>query len=581
MKKAMAMFLTNLIIAGLFCGCQTNSGPGTTDSTSSQVGNTGTTSSTSSGTTAEPSSWIQAVTVVDVAGDIKIDSEKHTVVIPVYGNKDYTGVVPEWTLADGVTLAVQETDSSDLNGSMCVLLTKGNETQRWTVQTEETYDESEKASLLNFNPVYGDNMVLQRDKQIVITGGARGVSRVKVEFAGYQRRVKVENETWTATFPAMSANAQGQTILVTAAGKTLEAENVVIGDVYLCSGQSNMAFSVGSVRDEYKQSFYDAAENSNIRYSLVDYQDSDQPLDQIGNYLSWKPATMQSFQSCSAIAYAFAATLQPALDIPVGIVVSAMPGTCIEQWLSNETLAEQNINLKDITTENYQQNRFNAMISPLGLLAIKGVIWYQGEDSCDRPTDYTELFGCMLNDWREVFDDEQLPFLVLQLPSYWYDPWAPFREIQWNLMTTYDYVYTVCGIDLGEANDVHCHNKFPFGQRTANMALQFIYGQDILAISPYPKEITRNGGTITVKFDNVGDGLKVVGNGLRADVRVWTADGDALGVTTTLIAPDTIEITGDAVADAVAVSYAYWGNPRNSLYTESDLPVAPFYHSFE
>lgn len=560
-KKMLSFCVIGVVIAGSFPACEKRDGTGMNTAESSLA-------------------WVRKVTVDDAAGEIMIDSKKCKIIVPVYGAKDYEGVVPKFTLDDGVTFTVQETDNHDLNGSMQLLLTKGDTTQQWVIHTEEIYDATEDASLLNFSPLYGDNMVLQRDTQIVITGSARGVSRVKVEFAGYQRRVKVQNETWTAIFPAMPANSRGQTVTVSAAGKQIQADNVVVGDVYLCSGQSNMAFGVGSVRDEYKQAFYDTAENPNIRYSSVDYKDSDEPLDQIGNYLNWKPATMQTFQSCSAIGYAFAATLQPALNVPVGILVSAMPGTCIEQWLSNETLEEQKIDLKEISTENYQQNCFNAMIAPLGSLAIKGAIWYQGEDSCDRPTNYTELFGCMLDDWRSVFDDAQLPFLVLQLPSYWYDPWAPFRQIQWDLMNTYDNVYTVCGIDLGEVNDVHCHNKFQFGERVANMALQFIYGKDILAISPYPKEVTRNGNTITVKFDNVGDGLKVVGTGLRVDVRVWTSEEDALAVKTTLIAPDTIEITSDAVSEAIAVSYAYWGNPRNSLYTENGLPVAPFYHSF-
>lgn len=426
---------------------------------------------------------------------------------------------------------------------------------------------------LTVAPIFGDKMVLQRDKEVAIWGTCTGADTVTVTFAGQKCSATVENDRWKVTLHPMPANAKGQVLSVCARSEEIEFGDVLVGDVWLCSGQSNMDMQVAGLSGTYLDKYLSVAENRSIRVFRVPRSESDEPQGMFTGTYYWSLPSQTSVRNYSAYAYAYAVTLEESLNIPIGIVDSSYGGTDIQAWMTPEAIHK--VNSKETGSGMY-----NAMVHPFIGLAVKGILWYQGEANAPNPSSYAKYFREFVAMCRELFHDSELPIITTQLPKYegeknYLRRWKQMRIVQWEIAEELPYVYTVCGIDLGDANDIHPKDKFVFGERAANLVLNTLYSKNTPGESPYPIKIALSGNSLVITFKNIADGLMIDGNTVR-ELYVKGADGIAVSVTGTVIAPDTLQVDVSGITKPSTVNYCMADVPDGNLFDISGLPVAPF-----
>ena len=339
--------------------------------------------------------------------------------------------------------------------------------------------------------VFSNNMVLQRGEDVRIfgAGGAQG-DTLTVAFAGQTVEAVFSENAWEATLAPMEACAVGQTMTITYMRKgettpyqVFTLENVLVGEVWLCSGQSNMAYTIAEMlaNPGAHPNFYaDYQKIDNwdmMRFYTVTYAEASEPQNNYNRMLHWQaPTSIDQCRSLSGLALAYAAHLQTMLgeDVPVGMVISSVGGACIEEWLDQETMADLPSHAASMGKKDCRF--YNAMIHPLEGYTVKGILWYQGEANVSWPEDYQEQFAAYAEMYREKFHNAELPIIMMQLPQYDWDSYIEFRTAQWELMDRIDNVYVVCGIDLGDPDNIHPTDKYPFAQRAAGVALEKVYG---------------------------------------------------------------------------------------------------------
>ncbi len=482
--------------------------------------------------------------------------------------------------------------------------------------------------------VFSDHMVVQRGREVAVHGRADPGEKVTVEFAGHSANATADADgRWRATLPALEASAEPRDMVLRGTN-TVTIRDVVVGDVWLCSGQSNMSISAGHYsREPDVKADLAAARLPLVRQFGVTEHFADTPQEDVqGQWLACTPQTAGRF---CAVGFYFARDLHAATKVPIGIIRSAKGSTGIEMWLSQETLLslpgdekmaaqmreslaawdrDREAALKAGTKpddpalppfpfgEKTRKPRcvtlHNGMIAPLAGHAIRGVLWYQGEGNAGdgrASEQYSVRLRALINDWRRLFGDENLPFLFVQLPAYQkptddpaaVEPWSRMREAQRRVL---DVPYTAMAvtIDIGEADDIHPRNKADVGGRLARLALRDVYGKtDPGAGGPSFRGLTIEGDTARLAFDGVGSGLMVGRKEGRAAVvedaaaplrrfavagsdRTWHwADATIDGATVVVRATD--------VSAPVAVRYAYSSNPEGAnLYNRDGVPASPF-----
>ncbi|MBW3636589.1 MAG: sialate O-acetylesterase [Armatimonadetes bacterium] len=480
---------------------------------------------------------------------------------------------------------------------------------------------------LKMPALFSDNMILQRNRSIPIWGtadageavivrlGERNVARARADAQG----------KWMVRLAPQEA-ATGLSLSVT--GKNaLIFRNVAVGEVWLCSGQSNMEFRVANVNDAAGE--IAAANYPNLRLFNVARNATATPQSDVKG--SWAACTPESVRNFSAVAYFFGRELHQKLGVPVGLIHSSWGGTAAEAWTSREAL--QNVPLlqplvqnSDKLVENYpalfekyqketlpaweaevarakaegqpapakptgpnapdSPNRtsslFNGMIAPLIPYGIKGVSWYQGESNAGRAEVYRTLFPTLISDWRARFGQGDFPFYWVQLANYQAlqkEPveggWAMIREAQ-TLTLRLPRTGQALAIDLADRDnpgDIHPRNKKDVGHRLALLALNREYGQKTIDSGPIFSSMTVTGNQVRLSFQN-SDGLKaagakLLGFAISGSDGVWKwADATIDGNQVVLSSPE--------VARPVAVRYGWASNPLGNLYNGANLPARPF-----
>ena len=451
---------------------------------------------------------------------------------------------------------------------VCLLLTSGVVV---SAGGDGAMEKTKAATGLALDPIFNDHMVIQREKPITINGTCTAADSVTVSFGGKTATSTVKNGAFTATLPAMKANTTGQALTVTAGSATLTLEDVLIGDVWFCSGQSNMQFTVKELTKKYRELYTAIQDNTLVRHFFVPIGHKTTPQEGfLEDNTYWSVPTATEIQNYSAYAFSFAACVQKATGVPVGIINCACGGTQIQHWLSKEAQK-----LAGIT---FGENFFNAMVNPLAGIAVKGVLWYQGESNINLPDSYTKLFDAYVKTTREFFGDENLPFITTQLPRYTaneYPKWPQFRLEQWAIAEKMDNVEIVCGIDTGVPTfNIHPSDKFLYGTRAGELALNKVYGMDTPGPSAYPSSITRDKDGILVKFSNAESGLEIQGSRLQ-ELRMVKKDGSSVTATGEVVNGNALRIT-NATADVVKLTYCMSTIPEGTLFTKNGLPVAPF-----
>ncbi|MFQ6098543.1 MAG: sialate O-acetylesterase, partial [Armatimonadota bacterium] len=472
--------------------------------------------------------------------------------------------------------------------------------------------------------IIGDNMVLQRGVKVPIWGTADGGESVTVRL-GERRKATVadENGRWLVKFGPLSAG--GPYELRIAGANTVTLKNVLVGEVWVCSGQSNMQWPLQASRNAKEE--IAAANYPNIRlFTVGRVPAEEQQRDVQGEWVQCSPSTVPGF---SAVAYFFGRDLHEALGVPIGLIHTSWGGTPAEAWTSRPALeAEPKLQpllerwekaltdlpkfqaeydakvakwqeaLQKAKAEGRPAPRrprppwplwkqwrpaslYNGMIAPLIPYAIRGAIWYQGESNAGRAYEYRALFKAMIRDWRRNWKQGPFPFLFVQLANFMArkpepgeSAWAELREAQLRALSLPNTGMAVI-IDIGEARDIHPKNKQDVGARLALAARKIAYGEDIVHSGPIYDSMKVEGGKIRLRFKHVDGGLTAKGSKVLKGFAIAGADRKFVWANAA-IRGDTVIVWSHKVPHPVAVRYAWADNPECNLYNAAGLPASPF-----
>ena len=513
-----------------------------------------------------------SVELSEKAGDIIVSKDNKSITIPIKADVNLAEKLPTINVAKGYTISLSEEGGKDLNSTLIYIISKGDVIEKWLVNTLEVYDGVQQASQLSTMSIFSENMVLQRDKPIKIWGTCKDAAVVTAEFAGQKKRAAVVKDRWEVTFNPLSANAQPQKLTVNAGGKIFEVNNIFVGDVWLCSGQSNMDLQIKSLSSQAQEPYNALTKNDNIKIFRVNRTNNQAPLKEFTEPCTWSVPSAEEMPNYSAYAYAFANRLETELDIPIGIVDSSYGGTHIEHWMTAKALAAAGTS--------YGESMFNPMINPFAGMSIKGILWYQGESNVMVTTSYEKLFTEYAKLYRSIFNDENLPIVTTQLPKCSnpnYPLWHEFRLTQWKIAESIPNVYVVCGIDLGGGVGISLHpnDKLPFGIRAGELTLNKIYSKNTPGISPYPLKAELSGNKVILTFKDAESGLEIRDGDVR-ELFLIASDDTAVRATAKITSLNTIEVSADGVTAPKAVQYCYSVDPNGNLVAKNGLPVAPF-----
>lgn len=472
--------------------------------------------------------------------------------------------------------------------------------------------------------VIGDNMVLQQGRKIPIWGQADPGEKVTVTLGKDTATATADRDgRWMVKLKKQKAGGPHEVTIT--ANSTITLKNVLIGEVWVCSGQSNMQMSVTGVRDAPKE--IAEADYPNIHLFAVPNVTAAEPQrDCKGSWVTCSPQTVPGF---SAVGYFFGRELHRKLGVPIGLINTSWGGTPAETWTSRAALdavpdLHPLLDRWDQTIANYPQakakwdqdmvkwkeaadkaktegkpapqrpwppqgtdsphrpgNLYNGMISPLIPYAIAGAIWYQGESNAGRAYEYRTLFPTMIQNWRKDWRQGDFPFLFVQLANFMQtrpDPvdsaWAELRESQTRTLSLPKTGMAVI-IDIGEASDIHPKNKQDVGYRLALAAEKITYKQNIVFSGPTYKSMKIEGDKVRLSFRNLGSGLVARDGETLKGFAVAGEDKKFVWADAT-IEGNTIVVRSDQVAKPVAVRYAWADNPVCNLYNKEGLPASPF-----
>lgn len=466
-----------------------------------------------------------------------------------------------------------------------------------------------------------DHMVVQRGLPVHVFGMAAPGENVSVTFRSETR--STTSDTLGRWSLYMAPGEAGGPFQMTVKGaNTIQLNDILVGDVWVASGQSNMEFPMTALANPAPE--IAAAKYPRMRIFRVEHRPSDYPRSDV-EAKTWVPCTPESVADSSAVAYYFARDLQQRLNVPIGLIESFWGGTAAESWTSLRSLAadaslmpvfaERSEMVDDRETtmlQLEQENRdyekaaaqakaegkplpgrswhpdfaawapaalYNGMIAPLTRFPIRGVIWYQGEaNSGERAPLYAHLFQTMISDWRRSWDEGDFPFLFVQIANFTTKPedrWPEVRNAQRQALALRNTGMAVT-IDVGDPVDIHPKDKLDVGLRLARAARAIAYGEKIEWSGPLYRQLTREDHGLRVWFDHA-EGLTAKGAGAGAVMGFEVAGDDGKYVTADAkIDGASVVVSSAAVPDPVSVRYAWADNPTCNLVNREGLPASPF-----
>ena len=432
--------------------------------------------------------------------------------------------------------------------------------------------------------IIADGMVLQQEIPVTIWGWAEQGEKITVTIGQCSSSTVADSQgRWSTKLEAMEAG--GRPRRMTVAGKnTITVRNILVGEVWICSGQSNMQWTVSNSDNSEEE--IAAADYPEIRLFTVPQRTAPEPQDDcIGR---WSACSSETVAGFSAVGYFFGRSLHKKLDVPVGLINTSWGGSIAEAWTSREEL-EKEEDFRPILERSAtfdpnpkQKNQasvlFNGMINPLIPVGIRGAIWYQGESNCGRAEQYQKLFPVMITDWRTRLGLGDFPFLYVQLAPFRYtnnDPaaCAELREAQ-RLTLSLSNTGMAVTTDIGNVSNIHPTNKQEVGRRLALWALAKTYGESLVYSGPLYDSMNVEGGKIRVSFTNTGAGL-VAKDGALADFTIASADRNFMPAVAT-IDGNTVLVHSLDVAKPVAVRFGWRDDAEPNLFNAEGLPASPF-----
>jgi sialate O-acetylesterase len=467
---------------------------------------------------------------------------------------------------------------------------------------------------LKLHPVFSNNMVLQRDQPVNVFGTGKPGSSVSVSFAGQSLSTTVQQDgNWKVVLTPLKASTSPAVLTVKSDSEQIECKNVLVGDVWFCSGQSNMARgfnafnqltpNIASVSRPLVRIYITAHEVAKTPSStpLPPSKVKEAGLNQ------WQESTPDVLMQASPLACFFADKVSDELKIPVGLLISCTGATAIQAYCPPDLLSDLKVNStllnlkEDHSSANQPSLCYNTYIHPYLGVTFKGFLWSQGESNADHPEIYKTLFPALIQKYRTLFHAENSPFYFMQLAPYgtvgWdmsQEAWAWLRESQSEAIKLPKTGMTVL-TDLGEFGDIHPQTKQAAGERLALFALRD-EGKPVQPLSPMFKSMDVVGNKCQVRFSNADKGLetrRVVMNKTHAlpiqkDPEAFIVEPDKVKgfmicgedhhfvEASASIVKDHVEVWNDTIQKPVAVRYAWATFPLCNLFSKEGLPVCPF-----
>ena len=444
---------------------------------------------------------------------------------------------------------------------------------------------SDSLALPRVSPLFGNHMVLQRNKPIRIWGKANPGEKVILRFNSLTRSSKAgRDSTWLIELPAQAAGGPHQIQV----GEQM-LEDVFFGDVWLASGQSNMEWKLKKPILNGPAEIA-AANHPQIRFTDLPNTYAESPQTEIPAD-GWWVCSPETAPEISAVAYFFAKEIRSQVDVPIGLILCEWGGTPVEAWMPAESVAAlpplpengPGTSSKPIP-QNNPSALFNGMISPLKNLSFSGVIWYQGEANVGKSARYEKAFPAMITDWRKHFGQGDFPFYFVQLAGFLKpdeepplsSPWADLRDAQQKALALPN-TGMATAVDLGEAKDIHPKNKQDVGKRLAWLALNQIYQKNIPCQNAVISGVQKEGNRFRVSLNHLYEGLQirnkygyihgfsVAGPDHRFRwARAWKEGNQLL-------------VECPELPDPTYIRYGWANNPDDlNLYNSAGLPLLPY-----
>jgi len=447
------------------------------------------------------------------------------------------------------------------------------------------------AQSLTTSRLFNSGMVLQRETPVPVWGTAGTNTQVSVTLNGVQKITTADaGGAWRVQFDAMSAGGP-YTMTIVSGDATKTYTDVYIGDVWVCSGQSNMEWSVANSNDAVTNT--QGVNNPKIREFKVSKATADSPKNELSSG-TWTGATSaENIKNFTAVGYYFANDIQPKIgDVPVGLLNVSYGGARIEAFMSEEMLGYgfNDITLAAGEAERQPNRIFNAMIHPITQFPVKGFLWYQGESNADNNADalnYGQQFRTMIESWRKLWGLGDLPFVWVQLTNFnpaanensptalnseW-NTWAILRDAQSRALVLPNTAEAVI-IDLGDANDIHPTNKKPVGERVSLAVQRLAYDKEVVSDGPRYKSHAIDGNKVTLTFETLGSPIA------EESLKWFTVAGSdnvLHKATATVTGANTVEVSHASVTNPKIVRYAWEHNPAGvNFYNTAGLTASPF-----
>jgi sialate O-acetylesterase len=464
--------------------------------------------------------------------------------------------------------------------------------------------------------------VLQQGMSVPVWGTGRDGEKVTVRVQGQSATTVTENGKWMVYLKNLKAG--GPFTLEIQGDNRVEVKDVLVGEVWICSGQSNMQWPVAASADPDK--VIATAGDANLRLFTVPRRQAFAPESSVNS--AWKFCTAQEVRDFSAVAYAFGRALRRARHVPIGLISANYGGTAAEWWTRREVL-EQHTDLRGLLAQdeqrkanylkalaNYPKARadhraaveaarregkqpppppsqpfepiycsglYNAMIAPLIPYAIRGAIWYQGESNAGRAYEYRTLFPTMIQNWREDWKQGEFPFLFVQLAPFGRittepvdSAWAELREAQTLTLTASPKTGMAVITDLGDSADIHPRRKETVGERLALAARAIAYREKLVYSGPMYRSLRVEGDRIVVKFRHVGSGLTTQDGAELKGFTIAGKEGKFYNAKAEIRGSSEVVVSCPSVTAPVAVRYAWSDCPVVNLANKEGLPASPF-----
>lgn len=477
--------------------------------------------------------------------------------------------------------------------------------------------------------LFTPHMVLQRDLANPVWGSAAPGEAVTVTIADQKHSATAGADgKWRVKLSPLPVG--GPLTLTIKGNNTITIDDVLVGEVWVCAGQSNMQWSVKQANDPDLE--IATANYAKIRLITVPQVGTQEPQDNFKG--EWTVCTPETVGDFSAVGFFFGRQLNQMLNVPIGLIDNSWGGSACEAWVNRSVLAadkqyapllarwadtEKTFDLDKSKAAFEKQlaewklraaeakqagkpaplpprgpnnplagnarpgNLYNGVLKPVLGYGIRGAIWYQGESNAGRAYQYRHLFPLMIQSWRDEWGQGDFPFYWVQLADYLAEKdkpedssWAELREAQTMTLSKLKHTGEAVIIDLGESNDIHPRNKQDVAKRLVRWALAKDYGVQVPYQSPTYKASEVKDGKIVLSFDHVGSGLKAHDYGTVRGFAIAGADKSFVWATATILPNNQIEVSSPAVKQPVAVRYGWADNPVCNVRSRDGLPLTPF-----